>query len=643
MTRPDPAEHSILPMLQRMLDEAPDQPLLTFVDDHGRDGDTLTVARLVTAAEQVARSLRDWRIEPGQRVVLVYPPSLDFVSAMVGCLLAGVVPVPVYPPNPLKPGSGLATFAAIVADCGAVAALTNGSYDRARTLGSVTGLLDRSRGGQDGDRPRWPRIRWYRTDRRTRDDGQPLAWHVPTDPDQVAFLQYTSGSTARPKGVLITHGNLRHEVQANAHDLGLGENTRGVFWVPQYHDLGLISVILSTVAGHGHNRLMSPLTFLQRPAVWFEVMSRVGATHTAAPNFAFDLAVRRTDPRQRAHWDLSRLSVVMSAAEPIRPATVRAFLDAFAVTGLRDEAFYPAYGLAEHTVSVSMGGRRTLRLEKAALEVGRVAPATDPAAAAPAVEVAGCGRVTKPGTSVRIVDPVTHWPCPPDEVGEIWVDSPTKALGYLGLTEETLASFHAQIVGDGDPRHYLRTGDLGFFADGELFVTGRLKDLIIIRGRNLYPQDLEDSLRDCHPLVRPGGVAAFGVSGDELDGWLGPDERVVVFVETREDKVGAAAAAEVVAAVRDRLHADHQIASPVVVFGRTGLVRKTTSGKVRRRACLQDFVSGAVQAGRHTITVASPPPTATDGPAPDGPNPVAPAPAGATRTDAVSADKGVSA
>jgi acyl-CoA synthetase (AMP-forming)/AMP-acid ligase II len=388
---------------------------------------------------------------------------------------------------------------------------------------------------------------------------------------------------------------------------------------------------------------MSPLTFLARPAVWFEVMSRVRATHTAAPNFAFDLAVRRTTAAQRRCWELSSLGVVMSAAEPVRPATVAAFLDAFAVSGLAPSAFYPAYGLAEHTVSVSMGGRQVLHLDKAALEAGRAATAANGSAA---VTVQGCGQVTKPGARVRIINPQTHRACAPDEVGEIWVSSPTKALGYLGLEAETRHTFQARVAGDDDPREYLRTGDLGFFAGGELFITGRLKDLIIIRGRNLYPQDLEDSLRDAHPLIRPGGIAAFGAhSGEPHElpdqagtGQAGTDragtdqagtgqageERVVVFVELREDKVGDAAAAEVIAAVRDRLHTGHQIARPVVVLGRAGLVRKTTSGKVRRRACQQDYLSGAVGTGKHTIAIAPGPhvpgPPHTVGPHTAGPH-----------------------
>ena len=581
-------EYSILPLFRRMLATTPARPLLTFVNDKGQDEDTLTVKRLTSAAESVAEALREWGIRRGDRVVLAYPPSLDFVVAMLGCLIAGVIPVPVYPPNTLKLRVDLAGFMAVVASSGAVAALTNSAYDRTRTLGSVTGLISR-------ERPKWPKFPWYRTDRLPAAAAGVVVWHQPSSPDTPAFLQYTSGSTATPKGVVITHGNLHAEVLANARDLGLDESTRGVFWVPQYHDLGLISVILSTLAGNGHNRIMSPLTFLQRPAVWFEVMSRVGATHTAAPNFAFEFALRRTTDEQRRRWDLSSTRVVMSAAEPIRPQTVRAFYDAFAVSGLRGDSFYPAYGLAEHTVSVSMGGRAVLRLDKAELERGRAVPVTG-GTDRPVVEVPGCGRVTKPDARVRIVDPDTCRPRPDGEVGEIWVRSATKALGYFGLETETEQTFHAVPADDEDTETYLRTGDLGFLHDGELFVTGRHKDLIILHGRNLYPQDIEDSLRECHPLVRPGGIAAFAV--DDPSG-----ERVVAFVESRQDKLSRTEADDVVETVRRRLYTDHQLDTPVVVIGRGGLVRKTTSGKVRRGACRQDYLDGRVHDGPRTIVV----------------------------------------
>jgi acyl-CoA synthetase (AMP-forming)/AMP-acid ligase II len=580
---------TVLAGFARLAGQAPDTPLFTFVDERGADEETVTAAGLASAAEAVAAQLRRWGLRPGDRAVLVYPPSADFVRALVGCLVAGVVPVPVYPPNPIRLGHEMAGFKAIVAGSGASVALTNGAYDRARMLGVATGRLRREGGA-------WPAIRWRRTDRRATHPG-PVEWHRPAGPGEPALLQYTSGSTAAPRGVIISHGNLSHEIAANVADLGLGSDTRGVFWLPQYHDFGLISVILSTLAGNSHTYLMSPLTFLQRPGVWFEVMSRVGGTHTAAPNFAFEVAVRKTTAEQRARWDLRSLRVVMSAAEPIRPATVAGFYAAFAATGLRPESFYPAYGLAEHTVSVSMGGRARLRLDGPALQQRRVEPADD---GADAVEYLGCGRVSKPGARVRIVDPDTLRPSGPGQVGEIWVDSPTKALGYYGDPEETERTFRARVDDQDDPTEYLRTGDLGFFHREELFVTGRLKDVIILNGRNHYPADLEDAVRDCHPLVRPGGLAAFGIEAaiGEPAG-----ERLAMFVETQADRLDAAGAEDVAQAARQALYAATGLACAVVVVGRAGLVRKTTSGKVRRGACRTAFLRGDVHDAPTTFAV----------------------------------------
>ncbi|TWP50623.1 fatty acyl-AMP ligase [Lentzea tibetensis] len=560
---------SILSSFQRLRAEDPDRRMFTFVDDKGNDEATLTARQLGAAADRVAESLRDRGFTPGDRAILVYPPSLDFVEAFLGCLAAGVIPVPVYPPNPFKLKKDLATFNAIADNCGARGILTNGTYDRSRTAGSVTSFFS-------SDTPRWPSLPWYRTDK-LRASGKEVVWCQP-DSATPAFLQYTSGSTSAPKGVIISHGNLACEVTANAADLGLGPQARGVFWVPQYHDLGLISVILSTIAGNGRTTLMSPLTFLQRPSVWFDVLSRTRATHTAAPNFAFELAVRKTTPQQRAGWDLSALRAVMSAAEPIRPSTMDNFFAAFEETGIDRDVFFPAYGLAEHTVSVSMGGRSTLHIDKTALESGKVLPAAD------GVPYVGCGRITKPDAVVRIVDPVSLRECGPDEIGEIWVDSPTKGLGYWGMPEETEAAFHARIAGSPDDVEYLRTGDLGFFHDGELFITGRNKDLIIVRGRNLYPADIEDSVRDCHPLIRPGGLAAFAVEVDA-------SEELVLFVETK-DKVGLDERDAIVESVRRRVYEEHQLGCHAVVVGKQGIVRKTTSGKVRRSACKQAFLAG---------------------------------------------------
>ncbi|WP_167978523.1 fatty acyl-AMP ligase [Lentzea indica] len=560
---------TVVSAFQALRKRSPERLLFTFVDEHGRDEETVTVSALGEAATAVGSALRGWGFRPGDRALLVYPPGPDFLRALVGCLTAGVVPVPVYPPNPMRLGHDMAGFRSIVDSCAPRAVLTNGAYERARTVGAVTGFFDRAK-------PEWPRLRWHRTDRVR--PGSSFDWHAPVSVDEPALLQYTSGSTASPKGVVITHGNLACEISANALDLGLGDDTVGVFWLPQYHDLGLISVILSTLTGNSHSYLMSPLSFLHRPALWFDVMSRVRATHTAAPNFAFDLAVRKTTAEQRAAWDLSALRVVMSAAEPVRASTVDAFCTAFASAGLRRSSFYPAYGLAEHTVSVSMGGKAVLRLDRAALQRGEVLASPD------GLPVMGCGRVTKPSAHVLIVDPETCLPCAGDRVGEIWVTSGTKAAGYFGMESESRRVFEAQVPGD--ERFYLRTGDLGFFHESELFITGRLKDVIIINGRNHYPQDIEDSVRDCHTGVRPGGVVAFGVPREE-------GERLVLFVETRS-KAPDAECAEIAEAARRRVFETHGLAVDEVVVRPQGLVLKTTSGKVRRRACRQAFLEGRV-------------------------------------------------
>ncbi|MEU0881618.1 fatty acyl-AMP ligase [Lentzea sp. NPDC005914] len=562
----DHAAGTVVSAFQALWKRSPERLLFTFVDERGRDEETITAAGAGEAASSIAAALRGWGFRPGDRAVLVYPPGPDFVRALLGCFAAGVVPVPVYPPNPMRLGHDLAGFQSIVDSCAPLAVLTNSAYERARTVGAVTGFFDRGKS-------EWPRLRWHRSDRVRPAETE---WHQES-PDDPALLQYTSGSTAAPKGVVLTHANLACEVTANARDLGLGDDTVGAFWLPQYHDLGLISVIMSTLTGNSHTYLMSPLSFLHRPALWFDVMSRVRATHTAAPNFAFELAVRKTSAEQRASWDLSALRVVMSAAEPIRLSTVDAFYAAFASSGLRRSSFYPAYGLAEHTVSVSMGGQSVLRLDRAALQRGEVRQSLD------GLPVVGCGRITKPSAHALIVDPSTSLVCAPDRVGEVWVTSGTKAAGYFGLAEETRRAFKAQVPGD--EREYLRTGDLGFFADGELFITGRLKDVIIINGRNHYPQDVEDAVRDCHAGIRPGGVVAFGVPRED-------GERLVLFVETRAKKAPEAERAEIAEAVRRRVFETHGLAVDEVVVRPQGLVLKTTSGKVRRRACRQAFLEG---------------------------------------------------
>ncbi|MDB4928613.1 MAG: polyketide synthase and peptide synthetase, partial [Myxococcaceae bacterium] len=558
---------SLVDRLRRRGREAPSELLYTFLDDAGADADRLTCGDALADAESVAALLADAGLAPGDRALLVYAPSLDFVRAFLGCLLARVVPVPIAPPNPYNLAQDLPLLAAVARSARAQAFLTDATY--AALPGYVA----------EHPEATLPDLPWLATTglRREAAPARPSP-----APDDVAFVQYTSGSTSAPRGVLITYGNLAHQLAVNARELDLGPEARMLMWVPHYHDFGLVSGILAALHGNGALWMMSPLAFAQRPHLWLEAASRVRATHTVSPNFGFDLAVRRSTPAQRAAWDLSALRVVMSAAEPVRPETVRAFLDAHAPCGLDPRAFCPAYGLAEHTVGVSVRGRASARLDRAALESdGRVEPARD---GAPAVDLVGCGRPSD-GVTVRIVDPDARVERGPGRVGEIWVSSPSRAAGYDGLPDETRETF-AATLGDG-PAEYLRTGDLGFVHEGELFVVGRIKDTIIVRGRNLHPQDLEDSVRSCHPLVRPGGVAAFALRGDAATG-----DGLAVLVELRDPAVDPAQYAEVVAAVRARVVRDHAQACQAVILGAPGAALKTSSGKLRRGACRAAFERG---------------------------------------------------
>ena len=580
-----PEPTTVLASFEQLCARHPDLPLYTWVDDQGRDQVTLTFAQAREAAAAVAAHLTSQcGLKAGDRVLLVYPPSLDFVVTFVGCLIAGIVPAPIYPPNPLKLRKDLATFQAIATNCQAAAVLTNKEYARAKLLGGLKAFV-----GREG--VRWPDLPWHTVEGvKPRRQAAPVHTAKPGD---VAFLQYTSGSTSTPKGVMITHANVLAEAVANARDLNLRVSVRCVFWVPQYHDFGLISGILSALAGNGHLYMMSPFAFAKRPAVWLEVMSRVRATHSATPNFGLELAVRKTTPEQRAAWDLSALEAIVCAAEPVRASTLESFHAAFAPSGMRPGVVFPSYGLAEHTVSVTVGGKRVLKVARLALQEGRAAPPTDSDEAVPLV---ACGRVTKAGLRVRIVDAQTRVPLADGQVGEIWVDSPTKAAGYYGRESESREIFQARVSDPSDDRGYLRTGDLGFLWEGELYPTGRCKDLIIVRGRNYYPQDIEDGLRNAHPAVRPGGLLAF--AAPDATG----EEGLVIVAELQD---GAREPAEAVArALRDRVFQDHQLGCSGVVIGQRGTVPKTTSGKLRRQTCRADYLSGALERASKTLHVA---------------------------------------
>lgn len=374
----------ILDLFAANLERDPDRALFTFVDARGQDTAAYSADALARRAEGVRDLLGALGWTAGDRAILVYPPGPDFVVALVACLMAGVIPAAVLPPGPASGRGGEKAFGAAVQDCRARGILTSTEFDQLRRLAIDSAAFP----GFD-----WPDVPWHCTDKAGQGVLAPNRWHRPAAPGEAAVLQYTSGSTATPRGVIMTHGNLLAEMSSNAVDFRLGRDTVGVSWLPQYHDFGLVNAILSALSGNMRLYSLSPLDFVRRPALWFETMSRVGATLTASPNFGLDLAVRKTTPEQRAGWDLSPLATLVCAAEPIRAATVDRFLTDFAASGLRPECFCPTYGLAEATVSVSSwvapGSPWTPRRSRRAGSCGY--PSSAPTAAGPACTSAAAG------------------------------------------------------------------------------------------------------------------------------------------------------------------------------------------------------------------------------------------------------------
>ncbi|WP_320068789.1 AMP-binding protein [Micromonospora sp. RTGN7] len=586
---------TIAELLRSRAQHDPDRRGYTFLADGDDERLELTYGAADVRARAVAAALRAGGARPGDRAVLLLPPGLDYVNAFFGCLYAGVIAVPVYPPDPFQLERTLPRLLGILRDAGPVVALT---------VSPVLGLLDElTRLAPELDALRWVAVDEVPDD--AAGDGPP-----PVDPDATAMLQYTSGSTAQPKGVMLSHRNLLHNSGVIQRLFGTTPDSVGASWLPPYHDMGLIGGLLQPLYAGCPVVLMSPLHFLQEPARWLRAVDRFRVTVTGGPDFAYDLCARKAGPELLATVDLSSWRVAFNGAEPVRPGTLRRFAGTFGPSGFRAEAFLPCYGLAEATLIVSgaggvSGGPRTeLTVDRTALSLHRAEPPMD---GVPPVTLTGCGRGA-PDQRIAVVDPVTAAVCDADRVGEIWVSGPSVAGGYWHQPAETAEVFRARLAGEPDGPTFLRTGDLGFLRDGELVVTGRLKDLIIVRGRNHYPQDIEHTATRAHPVLRPGGAAAF-LSGPE-----GSDQDLVVVLEVRRGTTDADVD-EVASHVREAVATEHGLQVHTVVLVRSGGMPKTSSGKVQRRLCRARFEAAELpEAGR-----SRPAPAADGGPAaPDG-------------------------
>ncbi|GGL05808.1 fatty acyl-AMP ligase [Streptomyces flaveus] len=538
-------------------------------DANGSVPEHLSYAGLDQDARRIASWLQAHGVAGGQ-VLLLYPSGTDFIKAFTGCLYAGAVAVPA--PLPTEQGQHFTRVSGILRDAEVRAVLTDSTNapEISAWLASE-GMTDVLCLATDGA-----------------DYGDPGAYTVPDlSPEHLAFLQYTSGSTSDPKGVMVSHRNLLANEAAIQHAAGTDSNTRFSGWLPFYHDMGLIGHVLHPLYIGGSAVLLSPVSFLRRPHRWLKTFGDYGATIGGGPNFAYDLCVRRVTDEQIAELDLSTWGAAANGAEPVRAETVRAFTERFAEAGFRPESFFPCYGMAETTLLVSgtpLGRRPAQRtVDPVALEQGTFG---DPQDDGPRRTLVGSGVIHD--FTVKIVDPDTRQERPEGSVGEIWVKGDSVASGYWKRPLTNTEIFDAHITdgrGREDAGGWLRTGDLGALEDGELYVTGRLKELIIFAGRNLYPQDVERAVQSTDKALGVGSGAVFTVETDR--------EHVVVVQEVRVSAVGTDLRS-VATGVQRMLGQELNMPAGNVILVRPGTVRKTTSGKIQRTLMRKLFLQGAL-------------------------------------------------
>lgn len=561
--------HTLADALRLRGEKQPDQTAYVFLRNGEDPHDRLTYGRLHSEAGMRAASFAAQGLS-GHSAVLLYPCGLEFVRTLLGCMYGRVVSAPVQVPRRREE---IQRLRRIADDAGTSTVLT-------------TAEVAREVRERFGDMPELSGLRLVATDV-LRYDPDAVGPALP-GPEDIALLQYTSGSTGDPKGVMVSHANFVANAAETDELWPCAPEGTVVNWLPLFHDMGMLFGVVMPLWAGIPSYLMAPEAFIRRPARWLEALARFGGTHAAAPSFAYELCVRAAaEGRTGAVGDLSRWRVAANGAEPVRWATIRAFADAFAPHGFDPRAMCPGYGLAENTLKAT-GARQdreptVLWLSAEALRNGTAQPVGD--RAADAVPLVGSGS-TVGRTRVRIVDPATRRGLADGQVGEIWVDGPCVAGGYHGRAEANEETFRARIA---DPKlsgtPHLRTGDLGFLRDGELFVTGRVKDVIIRKGRNHYPQDIELSAELAVPGARPNCAAAF-LSED------GERERLVVVLEADGRLLSSLGAKEICRRVHDAVRVRNRITADEVLVVRRGTVPKTSSGKVQRRACKRRYEAG---------------------------------------------------
>lgn len=583
---------SLVDVLRYRAERQAEERVYTFLKDGQNLSVHLSYKELDLQARAIAVTLNK-SFNKGERAILLYPPGLEFAAAFYGCMYSGVIAVAVYPPDPSRLERSLPKLLAIVEDSQPKVILTTSEI-----LSMAEYIF--------GQEPQFKSVKWIATDKPLNVDVD--EWKKPLlETNSIALLQYTSGSTSSPKGVMVSHGNILHNLSAIYNCFEHNTKSRGVIWLPLYHDMGLVGGLIQPLYSGFPVTLMSPLTFLQKPLCWLQAISNTKATTSGGPNFAYELCTRKITAEQKATLDLSSWDLAFNGAEPIHWQTMERFANAFAECGFRREAFYPCYGLAEATLIASGGKKGKLAkhfsFSAKALKNNQILPSLDGDE-----QLLVSSGISVLDQEIIVVDPNSVKTLSQDEIGEIWIKGPSVAQGYWQNSEVSKKTFQAYTrTGEGP---FLRTGDLGFFHQGELFITGRCKDLIIIRGRNHYPQDIELTVENSHPFLRAGCSAAFSIETND-------HEELVVVAELDKRQYQASLTnpslsdsefleklfEEIISIIRSSVTKAHNVRPHAIILIKSGTIYKTSSGKIQRYACRSAFQEGVLEILKQNISL----------------------------------------
>jgi acyl-CoA synthetase (AMP-forming)/AMP-acid ligase II len=558
---------NLLSILDQRVSQTPERLAYIFLKDRENQAQTITYQQLSQISQRIAAKLQSL-IPPGARALLLYPQGLEFITAFLGCLSAGIIAVPAYPP---KRNQKMSRLIAIIEDCQPQIILTTSSLLE-NIQSKIKDFLNLSI------------IQFLATD--NLNDDEDCEFHFPEiSGNSLAFLQYTSGSTGSPKGVMISHDNIAHNSVYIQKAFQLTEKSVSVTWLPSFHDMGLIDGVIQPLYTGFLGVIMSPESFLKNPILWLQAITKYRGTHSGGPNLGYELCVQRITSEQQKSLDLSSWVSAYNGAEPIRRKTLDNFINKFQSSGFKSQYFYPCYGMAEATLMISGGNIEDepvyLNVQSDFLENNQIVEGEKDSEHYQ--KLVGCGQVWL-DTEVKIVDPESCLECGDNQVGEIWVSGSSIAQGYWQEEEKTIATFQAKLANTTDERNFLRTGDRGFLRAGELFITGRIKDVIIIWGRNHYPQDIEYSVQQSHQALRLDCGAAFTI---EIDN----QEKLVIVQEVERTYLNNLNANEVFFAIREAVALHHALQVYAIALIKPASIFKTSSGKIQRYACRHAFLT----------------------------------------------------